>query len=201
MCVYKSNLQGTVRKKGVEFCCVGKVICQTEPAALTVKFPLVHYNAKAQVTTDCVGSNREQKCYSSPLHTADSPCLPVVSLLPLIPSFPSRFIPSLPSFSRVPWLVPISLMSNQASLVNSLLAGFSHIYTSIPKTLSRQAAPQIPTHFHTCPQIIISLLSEFSDKVSTTNIFQNQAELLGHIEKGRLTTSTFVIATEPVCSV
>lgn len=125
----------------------------------------------------------------------------MVSPLPLIPSFPSRFIPSPPSFSKVPWLVPISLMSNQGSLVNSFLAGFSHIYTSIPKTLSRHAAPQIPTHFHTCPQIIISLLPEFSDKVSTTNIFQNQAELLGHIEKGRLTTSTFVIAIEPVCSV
>lgn len=76
MCVYKSNPQGTVRKKGVEFCCVSKVICQTEPAAFTIKFPLVHYDAKAQVTTDCVGSSKEQKCYSSPLHTADSPCLP-----------------------------------------------------------------------------------------------------------------------------
>lgn len=57
MSVYNSNPQGTVRKKGVEFCCVGKVIRQTEPAAFTVNFPHVHHNAKAQVTTDCVGNS------------------------------------------------------------------------------------------------------------------------------------------------
>lgn len=57
MCVYNSNPQGTVKKKRVEFCCVGKAICQTETAAFMVNFPHVHHNAKAQVTTDCMGNS------------------------------------------------------------------------------------------------------------------------------------------------